>query len=111
MRRASVVPTPRNKVVGAISAVAIAVALIDVVIAGTWDTAVVLGFALFIQLLLIVSLYAPRPTVSLRGDLYRWLDERASATGEPIERITDRCVAAYRADLTAGTDDHGGSEK
>jgi hypothetical protein len=107
MRRASVVPTQRNKAVGALAAVAIAVALVDVVIAGAWDTAVVLGFALFTQLMLIVSLYAPRPTVSLRGDLYRWLDERASATGEPIERVTDRCVAAYRADLTAGTDDRG----
>ena len=50
-------PSQRNKVVGAISAVAIAVALVDVVIAGAWDTAVVLGFALFTQLLLIVSLY------------------------------------------------------
>ena len=107
MRGASVVPTQRNKVVDAISAVAIAVALVDVVIAGAWDTAVVLGFALFTQLLLIVSLYAPRPTVSLRGDLYRWLDERANATGEPIEHVTDRCIAAYRANLTADPDDYG----
>lgn len=107
MRGRSVVPTQRNKVVGAISAVAIAVALVDVVIAGTWDTALVLGFALLIQLVLIGSLYARRPTVSLRGDLYRWLDERAGATGEPIERITDRCVAAYRANLTADSDDYG----
>lgn len=111
MRWRGVVATRRNKVVGAISAVTITVALVDVVVAGTWDTAVVLGFALLLQLLLIVSLYAPRPTVSLRGDLYRWLDERAGATGEPIERITDRCVAAYRANLTAGFDDDGLSDR
>jgi len=72
-------PSQRNKVVGAISAVAIAVALVDVVIAGACDTAVVPGFALFTQLLLIVSLHAPRPTVSLRGDLYRWLLAWATA--------------------------------
>ena len=104
MQGRGVVPTQRNRVVGVVSAVAIAVALVDVIIAGTWDTAVVLGFALLLQLLLIASLHAPRPTVSLRGDLYRWLDERASATGEPVERITDRCVAAYRANLTADDD-------
>ncbi|HEX5997139.1 MAG TPA: hypothetical protein VFY84_18530 [Jiangellales bacterium] len=109
MRGRSVVPTQRNRVVGALSAMVVAVALIDVIIAGAWDTVVVLGFALLLQLMLVVSLHAPRPTVSLRGDLYRWLDERASATGEPIEHITDRCIAAYRANLTVDADEPGRS--
>lgn len=105
MRGRSIVPTQRNKLLGAISAVMIGIALVDVTVAGNWDMAVVLGLGLLSQLVLVVTLHAPRPTVSLRGDLFRWLDERSAATGEPLERITDRCVAAYRADLTGTSDD------
>ena len=105
MRSQGIVPTQRNKLLGVLVAVITVVALVDAALAGTWDLVVVLGLGLLAQLGLIVSLHAPRATVSLRGDLFQWMDERAAATGEPVERIADRCVAAYRAELTGQSEE------
>jgi hypothetical protein len=107
MRGLAIVPTQRNKVLGALVAVILTVALVDSILSGNWDLVVVLGLALAVQLTLIFSMYAPRPAVPLRGDLVRWLDERSAATGEPLEHIADRCIAAYRAGLSPEPTDEG----
>lgn len=104
----AIVPTQRNRVLGALVAVIVAVALVDSTLSRNWDLVFVLAMALAVQLALIVSLHAPRPAVPLRGDLFRWLEERAAATGEPVEHIADRCVAAYRAGLIGEPNDDGG---
>lgn len=106
-RGLAIVPTQRNRVLGALVAVIVIVALVDSVLSRNWDLVIVLAVALAVQLALIVSLHAPRPAVPLRGDLFRWLDERSAATGEPVEHIADRCIAAYRAGLTAEPDEFG----
>lgn len=100
MKWPTVVPTQRNKLVAASAVLITMVAVVDAVAAGTWDLVVVLGLAVAAQSLLLLSMHAPRPAVPLRGDLFRWLDERSAATGEPLEHIADRCVAAYRSGLT-----------
>jgi hypothetical protein len=73
-----------------------------------WDLVVVFGLTLLLQLLLLARTSVGRPPVPLRNDLVAWLRERAAATGEPLERLADRCVAGYRAGLTdTGTDRDG----
>nr|BFE79417.1 hypothetical protein GCM10020093_020180 [Planobispora longispora] len=39
---------------------------------------------LLLQAAALAGAHARRPVVSLRGDLHRWLTDRASATGEPL---------------------------
>jgi hypothetical protein len=75
------------------------VAGIDATIGRNWDLVVVIGLVLVLQVGALAKVSRGRPAVSLRGDLARWLEDRAAATGEPAEQIADRAVAAYRAGL------------
>lgn len=108
MRPQAVVPTERNKWLVGLVTLIVALALVDSLVAGTWDLVVVLGLAVILLLVLIGSFGAARPALTVRGDLFRWLDQRSAATGEPLERIADRCIAAYRAGLTGQPEDDQG---
>lgn len=77
-----------------------AVALVDAVRRGDSDTTLVTTAVLALLLALGAALLRTRHTVPLRPDLAAWLGRQAAATGEPVERLADRCVAAYRAGLT-----------
>jgi hypothetical protein len=44
-----------------------------------------------------------RRQVAVRSDLAEWLEERSAITGETVERIADRCIAQYRADMRRKT--------
>lgn len=44
-----------------------------------------------------------RAPVALRPDLARWVAHTTAATGEPPERLVDRAVSTYRAQLDRGT--------
>lgn len=48
-----------------------------------------------------------RRAVRLRADLATWVTRTTAATGEPPERMVDRAVSAYRAELD-GTDGRDG---
>jgi len=40
--------------------------------------------------------------VTLRTDLWKWLQGRAELTGEPLDHIAERAVSQYRARLEGG---------
>jgi hypothetical protein len=91
----------RNALLLSLALVATAVGLVDAVIGGQADFVVVFVLAGLLQAAVLVGLRSgPRP-VLLRADLAAWVYEHTAATGEPADRLVDRCVAAYRAGLTA----------
>jgi hypothetical protein len=94
------VPVQRTTVLLVVALVVTAVGLFDVVRDGNSDLTIVLtGLALLQAAALLAVLLGSRE-VRLRPDLTAWLHRQAAATGEPVDRLADRCVAAYRAGLT-----------
>ncbi len=100
MKSLTIFATQRNRILLWMSTLLMAIATVDALVAATWDLVLVLGLALIVQLIILLTLRGRRPVVPLRDDLYRWLEERSATTGEPFEFIADRCVAAYRAGLS-----------
>lgn len=85
----------------------IGVAIVDSAVGRDWDLMVVASLALMLQLLTLVGLGRRRHQVPLRADLARWLEDRASLTGESVETIVDRAIAGYSAGLGARpTEEH-----
>lgn len=95
--------SPRSLVVLGGALLVTSVGIVDAAIGGQRDLIVVFGVVAVLQLVALVGLWAGPQPVNLRADLAAWADQRAAATGEPTERIIDRCVAAYRAGLTTDT--------
>ncbi|MGY1616188.1 hypothetical protein ACI797_05530 [Geodermatophilus sp. SYSU D00691] len=81
--------------------VGVVVALVDTIRDSDPDLGLLLGAVLVLQLGALLAGARGRSAVALRPDLTAWLHRQAGATGEPVERLADRCVAAYRAGLTA----------
>jgi hypothetical protein len=97
----------RTAVLLIVALVVAAVGLVDVVRSGDSDLVLVLtALATVLVAALILSL-SGRRAVELRPDLATWLRQQSAATGEPVERLADRCVAAYRAGLTGVREDAG----
>jgi hypothetical protein len=84
----------------AASVLATAVALVDVLQDGNGDLVVLLTIVLVLLLAAGAVVLRTRSAMPLRPDLSTWLRRQAGATGEPVGRLADRCVAAYRAGLT-----------
>ena len=76
------------------------VGLVDVLREGDGDLSVLFTGLVLLEAAALVSALRGRRGVRLRPDLTAWLTRQAAATGEPVERLADRCVAAYRAGLT-----------
>lgn len=93
------VPTPRIRLVVLASAAVSAVGLLDAIVSAEEDFVAVFALLAVLQLLLLWRIGIGRRPIPLRPDLAGWLIDRATATGEPVERIADRAVAAYRAGL------------
>ena len=75
------------------------VGLVDALRDQHTDAAVVFATLIALQALALLWAGRGRRGVALRPDLVTWLHREAGATGEPVERLADRCVAAYRAGL------------
>jgi hypothetical protein len=90
----------RTAVLLVIALVVTAVGLVDVVRDGNSDLTLLFIGLLLLQAAALVTAALGHRGVRLRPDLTAWLTRQAAATGEPIERLADRCVAAYRAGLT-----------
>lgn len=80
----------------ALALLAAVVGAVDGAVGGEWDL-----FVLFVAIAVLLvgaaaATRSSRPTVTLRRDLHRWLADEAAVTGEPIERLVDRAVAARR---------------
>lgn len=73
----------------------------DAFIGGEWDFLAI--FCIIGLLLLVIWLRqrADRVPMSIRPDLARWLQHQSRSSGEPVEDITDRALAAYRTGLVA----------
>ncbi len=82
------------------SALATAVALVDVLQDGNGDLVVLLTVVLVLLVVAGAAVLRARAAVPLRSDLSTWLRRQSASTGEPLGRLADRCVAAYRAGLT-----------
>lgn len=100
-----VVPVSRTAVLLAVALVPAAVGLVDVLRDGGTDLVVVLVALLVLLVAALASALGDRRAVPLRPDLLDWLRLQSTATGEPVERLADRCVAAYRAELTGARTD------
>ena len=90
----------RTAVLLVIALVGTAVALVDVLRDGNSDLTLLLTGLLLVQAAALATALLGHRGVRLRPDLTAWLERQAAATGEPVERLADRCVAAYRAGLT-----------
>ncbi|MBF6182238.1 hypothetical protein [Nocardia otitidiscaviarum] len=74
------------------------VGLIDAATGRTWDLVTVFGIIGLLGVLGLVR-FGGRATLSVRTDLARWLAQRAAEGGEPVHRVADRAIAAYRAGI------------
>ena len=101
------VTVPRTPVLLLVALLVAAVGLVDVVRSGGSDLAVLFAALLVLLAAALVTALRGRRSVELRPDLATWLREQSAATGEPVERLADRCVAAYRAGLTGLREDIG----
>lgn len=97
---------PRHRAALVLSTLLTSVAIVDAGRESTWDVVVVLGVALVLQLGLLAAGNRTRREVAVRADLHAWAAQRAADTGEDLDHIADRCLAAYRAGLTADEDAH-----
>jgi len=72
------------------------VAAIDAARGAHWDQ-----FALLCVLaaLLLIGLVRSRRTVQPRSDLMNWVEQHAAATDDDPNRVVDRALAAYRAQM------------
>jgi hypothetical protein len=96
---------PPTTILLAVSLLGVGVALVDAGRAGDTDLVLLLTAVAAALLAALWSGARGRRAVALRPDLHAWLRAQAGATGEPVERLADRCVAAYRAGLTTGPAD------
>ncbi|MFQ1002381.1 hypothetical protein [Modestobacter sp. SSW1-42] len=79
------------------------IGVLDATRAGDTDLVVLLAAVGGLLLGALATETRHRSAVVLRPDLARWLHVRAAATGEPVDRLADRCVAACRAGLVDDT--------
>jgi hypothetical protein len=75
------------------------VGLVDAVRHRDADMIVVFAALIVLHGVALLRLLRGRRGITLRPDLTSWLRRQSAATGEPVERLADRCVAAYRAGL------------
>ena len=77
---------------------------IDAALDRAWDQ-VVLSVAATLCIAVALAVRHPhRRALTLRVDLANWLRSRSELTGEPVETLADRAVAAHRAGLTGQED-------
>jgi hypothetical protein len=90
----------RTAVLLVIALLVTAVGLVDVVRDEDSDLTLLFTGLVLLQAAALATALLGHRGVRLRPDLTAWLTRQAIATGEPVERLADRCVAAYRAGLT-----------
>jgi hypothetical protein len=68
-----------------------------------WSLTVLAGVSILVTLGLL-ALVRDRRLVRLRADLATWVTSTTAATGEPPERLIDRALSTYRAQLDGTRD-------
>lgn len=90
-----------NAVLAAGAAIAAFVGLVDAIVSREADFAAVFALILALSAVQLGGLAVRRRSVRVRRDLFRWYSDRAGISGERIDILTDRALAAYRAELTS----------
>ena len=90
------------RVLSGISILVAVVAAIDAARGAHWDQ-----FALLCVLaaLSVITFVGARRTVEPRPDLMNWVEEQAAVTDDDPNRIVDRALAAYRAQMLPDVQD------
>lgn len=84
-----------NTLLAVFALIVLGVGLFDAVASSEWDLAASFAIGAVLVAFLVVRQAGPRVPVTLRADLARRLDTRASTSDEPIDDIVDRSVAWY----------------
>ena len=84
-----------------LATVTAAVGAFDAFVGGEWDFFVIFSAIGLLLLVLWLRQRADRVPMTVRPDLARWLENRSQVSGEPVEDITDRALAAYRSGLVS----------
>ena len=74
---------------------------VDAAVGESWDLVVLLGSLAVLAAVLLAGTLGRRPLVPIRADLVRWMAGRVATSGERIEDLADRAIAAYRAGLVS----------
>jgi hypothetical protein len=90
---------PRSAVLVLVALLGTAVGFVDAARTGDSDLGALLAVVVLVQVAALLDTRG-RSRINLRPDLATWLRQQSTATGEPVERLADRCVASYRAGLT-----------
>ena len=88
----------RNLLLLGLAMFAVAVGLLDTLTAGVWELAGVLAVIGAVLGVVIARLRADRQSITIRPDLVARIRQQAAVTGEPVDRLADRAVAAYLTD-------------
>jgi hypothetical protein len=80
------------------------VGMLDGARSEAWDQVGIFALIAVLAFVLLLRTTGRRPLVPVRGDLERWLAARAAMTGERVEDVTDRALAAYRAGIVGDED-------
>ncbi len=87
----------------ALVAVVCVVGIVDAAVGRSWDHVALHALVLVVTGAVLTRSLASRREVTVRADLYRWYERRASDAAEPIGAVIDRALAAQRDLLGAGT--------
>jgi Flp pilus assembly protein TadB len=87
--------SPRDRLLLGLTLLTVAAGLLDAVAAAVWDLAVVLAIIAVLVVSVVLGRRTDRRTVTVRPDLGAWIHRHAAATGEPVDRVVDRAVAAH----------------
>ncbi|GAA0913820.1 hypothetical protein GCM10009557_87420 [Virgisporangium ochraceum] len=99
--------SPRDRLLLGLVALTVVAGLLDAISAGIWDLATVLALIAALIAAVVLGQRTDRRGVTVRPDLAAWLHRHAAATGEPVDRVVDRAVAAYLTGLTGAADRDG----
>ncbi len=97
-------PSHSNISLVVVTVIVAAVGLVDAIVSDEADFAAVFGVMVLLLGALLLRTQTSRVRVTLRSDLVAWLRRRSAASGEPMEAIADRAVAAYRAQFVSDRD-------
>lgn len=102
------IPSHSNITLVVVTAIVAAVGLVDAIVSDEADFIAVFGVMVLLLAALLLRTQTSRVRITLRSDLVAWIRRRSAASGEPMEAIVDRAVAAYRAQFVSDLD-HTGS--
>lgn len=88
-----------SRLVLSIAIVVTGVGALDAFVGRDWDLVSVFLLLAFLLLMLWLRQRAHRVPVALRPDLARLLVNQSQRTGEPLDELLDRAVAAYQQGL------------